>query len=1061
MKWTTTQLPLALAAAASLIAGGCSGPVETSPTPDTSPTPTATPEGGFTSAISGSVRDDDSAEAPSDGAEEETGAGDSNEESRDVAEADIFFVDGNTLYVLNTYRGLMAIDVTNPDRPRVLSRLALTGYPVEMYVREGRAYVVVSDYFYYWQVADTTAVSSFNGSVVAIVDVENPSAMSLMGKIDLEGYVSQTRRVGDVLYAVSTRYAYYSCGVTSDTEDMTNVVSIDISDPSNPTQVDMVSWPGTWAQVHATDHSFYVVEPDWSYTESGTVEESPADGSGGTSGSSEGSSGQSPDGSDPTPTMTPRPGDPAETPVEPSPAPEEPTTKPDEPSGYSYSSNVTYLDISDPGGVILERDTFKVAGQTWDKFALNEHEGTFRISTNKWDGKSSGTLTILDVSNPDALTQLASIDIVLPELETITATRFDGARGYIVTAASSDPLFVVDLVDPAAPRLAGQVEMPGQLNHLETNGDRIVAFGQDNSDEGTWRFAVSLFDVADMEHPALLDREIIGDGAYSWSAATWDDKSFSMLWSEGLIAVPFTAYTEDWQALGGVQLLDYAPDGLTRRGMISHEGYVSRVRMIQDRLASLSDLGLLMIDVADRDKPRITADVVLTRNIIDYMPMGEVGIQLEGPSYYYYYDATTSVGRIRIVDASTPDQTDGALAELEVPMYDGQLVALGEGRIGLIRNVYNADWSSFTMLDVYDISDPTQPVETASIELPSQVYSWASTYSMYYGSTGGALVQGDGYLAWLEGYYYWYGYPVEDTAEGGAPTSGGRQQVTAADEDTTFMYVVDVRNPDAPSVSELELDHYVFGLKAYGSTLYASHAETFQDEVSGLSYARYYMDRVDVSNPTAPTQQVAINVPGVFQHVLADGTVITLDSQYEEVMTPYGMTTQQINSLRGVEIRNDRAFLLGTIPLDSYGYSMLFEGDTAWMIGQQYWWNVSETDSCTYYYTSELDGIELRFDGAKPMIHTQLLPVSYAYLRGFIPDSGPDATGHLVVDTGYQGIMVYAVGDDPTEPVYSSYNRTSGYVLRVRAEGDTAFLPTGMYGVQTVTLSAAEETARK
>lgn len=1055
MKLVTRHLPLALAAVSAILAGGCSGTPETSPTPDITPTVGPASDGDFTSAISGGPRND-AAEPPAAGSEEDTNTGDTDQETRDVAEADIFFVDGNTLYVLNTYRGLMAIDVTDPDHPRVLSRLALTGYPVEMYVREGRAYVVVSDYFYYWQVADSSTISSFNGSVVAIVDVENPSAMSLLGKIDLEGYVSQTRRVGDVLYAVSTRYAYYSCGVTNDTEDMTNVLSIDISDPSNPTQVDMVSWPGTWAQVHATDHSFYVVEPDYSYTDTGTVDV-PADGtaSGGSTGSAE-----SPSGADPTPTATVRPGDPVETPVEPSPGTVEPTSKPDEPTTYQYSSNITYLDISDAGGIIKERDTISVAGQTWDKFALNEYNGTFRISTNKWDGLSSGTLTILDVSNPDEISQISSLDIVLPELESITATRFDGERGYVVTAAQTDPLFVVDLADPAAPRLAGHVEMPGQLNHLETNGDRIVAFGQDNSDSGTWRFAVSLFDVANMDKPALLDREIIGDGAYSWSSATWDDKSFSMLWNEGLIAVPFTAYTADWHAIGGVQLLDYSRDALAKRGIVSHEGYVTRVRMIKDRLASLSDLGLLMIDIEDRDAPRITADVVLTRNIIDYLPAGDIGIQLEGPSYYYYYDATTSMGRIRIVNASNPDQTDSALAEIEVPMYDGQLVNLGNDRIGLIRNVYNVDWSSFTQLDVFDISDPTAPMETASIELPSQVYSWASSYSMYYGSSGGALVQGDGYLAWLEGYYYWYGYPVEDTAEGGAPATGGRATPSAADEDTTFLYVVDVRNPDAPTVSKQELPHYVFGLKAYGSKLYASHAETFYDDLTNLSYARYYMDRVDVSNPAAPAPLASINVPGVFQHVLSDGTVVTMDTQYVEVLTPYGTSTEMVNSLKGVEIRNDRAYLLGTIPLETYSYSMMFEGNTAWMIGQQYWWTVSTQDSCYYYYSSELDGIELRFDSVKPATHSQLLPVSYAYLRGFIPGENGNAGGHLMVDTGYQGVLVYEVGSDPTEPAYSSYHRTNGYVLRVRSEGDTAYLPSGMYGVQQVDLNAGTSAAQ-
>src|SRR5690348_5496308 len=40
--------------------------------------------------------------------------------TRDVEETDLYRLEGNRLYYLNSYRGLMVFDVTNPDQPKLL-----------------------------------------------------------------------------------------------------------------------------------------------------------------------------------------------------------------------------------------------------------------------------------------------------------------------------------------------------------------------------------------------------------------------------------------------------------------------------------------------------------------------------------------------------------------------------------------------------------------------------------------------------------------------------------------------------------------------------------------------------------------------------------------------------------------------------------------------------------------------------------------------------------------------------------------------------------------------------
>ena len=89
-----------------------------------------------------------------------------------VEESDIYKRVGNLLYVLNHYRGLQIIDLTDFDHPKVVGRAPIFGYPRDMYVRGTNAYVIVSDYYSYWRGAvDDAVAGSFHGSQIRVIDV--------------------------------------------------------------------------------------------------------------------------------------------------------------------------------------------------------------------------------------------------------------------------------------------------------------------------------------------------------------------------------------------------------------------------------------------------------------------------------------------------------------------------------------------------------------------------------------------------------------------------------------------------------------------------------------------------------------------------------------------------------------------------------------------------------------------------------------------------------------------------------------------------------------------------
>jgi hypothetical protein len=114
---------------------------------------------------------------------------------RKVEETDLYRLEGDRLYYLNQYRGLMVFDVSDVDHPQLLGRSPIYGSPVEMIVRNGVASVVVADW--YGTMDDGTP---FHGSIVRGIDATDPANMQVLGEAKLGGWVRDTRVVGDVLY---------------------------------------------------------------------------------------------------------------------------------------------------------------------------------------------------------------------------------------------------------------------------------------------------------------------------------------------------------------------------------------------------------------------------------------------------------------------------------------------------------------------------------------------------------------------------------------------------------------------------------------------------------------------------------------------------------------------------------------------------------------------------------------------------------------------------------------------------------------------------------------------
>jgi len=136
-----------------------------------------------------------------------------------------------------------------------------------------------------------------------------------------------------------------------------------------------------------------------------------------------------------------------------------------------------------------------LAGSILNQFSLDEYQDHLRVVTT-WNDLSNSrfsqtaALWVLDSS----LSAVSSIPELAKE-EGVKSARFDGPTAYVVTYRQVDPLFTIDLSDPAAPVVMSALKIPGFSTYLHVFGDGLLlGVGMDDGGVG---LKISMFDVSD------------------------------------------------------------------------------------------------------------------------------------------------------------------------------------------------------------------------------------------------------------------------------------------------------------------------------------------------------------------------------------------------------------------------------------------------------------------------------------------------------------------------------------------------------------------------------------
>lgn len=235
--------------------------------------------------------------------------------------------------------------------------------------------------------------------------------------------------------------------------------------------------------------------------------------------------------------------------------------------GYT-DTNITRIAIS--GGEITPMASGTVEGYVNDQFSMSEYGGYFRVATTRQKYTENGNF-ITDMFGIERSVNYISdnmvyvLDMDMNQVgyidnfgnnETIKSVNFNGDMGYVVTYERTDPLFAIDLSDPANPTITDEFKIMGYSSYMQSWGDGLLlGFGVD-ADENAIENGVKavMFDNSDPENLQevglyTFHNETSEDGAKEtdvYSPARWDRKALLIAPEKNLIGIPLQYYTYQW-----------------------------------------------------------------------------------------------------------------------------------------------------------------------------------------------------------------------------------------------------------------------------------------------------------------------------------------------------------------------------------------------------------------------------------------------------------------------------------------------------------------------------------
>lgn len=199
-------------------------------------------------------------------------------------------------------------------------------------------------------------------------------------------------------------------------------------------------------------------------------------------------------------------------------------------------------ELEKTGIVKIDTDSFtivangEVPGHLLNNFSMDEYQGNLRIAStigSRWgsfagigSGQSVSDVTILNKN----LNFVGSVKD-LGKTEQIYSVRFVEDKGYVVTFRQTDPFYILDLSNPASPKMTGELKIPGYSSYLHPlDATHILGIGMESN-----KVKISLFDVSNKTNPIELDKYSLDE---YWSEVSNNYHAFLLDTKHGIFFLP-------------------------------------------------------------------------------------------------------------------------------------------------------------------------------------------------------------------------------------------------------------------------------------------------------------------------------------------------------------------------------------------------------------------------------------------------------------------------------------------------------------------------------------------
>jgi hypothetical protein len=666
--------------------------------------------------------------------------------SGEVEEADIYKIEKDRLYLLNTYRGFMVLDIADRKQPKVLARLPIYGTPVEMFVQKSTVYALVRDALYLTQDKGQLHFQRHGLSQLHAIEISNPSKPKLLSTVEIAGELREglSRKIDDTIYVVSyTPQGYgggwryqqdpaqkeqawvYSFSVAS--PGLKLVDKLQIFEGGSGSESDEQAGTSKTRSfnsiaISATENALMVVE-NWNTW--GSV------------------------------------------------------------SGSSYSCGsyeslqqavVSLVDISSPSGKIKLHTKFETYGELRDQFKQTYlHDATTGKGTylgifarREWlskdckgESRIENNLEAWDVTVGAAPKKLSSLSFGKPN-ETIRGSAFDPERkvAFAITAEQIDPLYALSFANPSKLAILSEIGgLSGDMTVFRLIGDRkfLLGIGRDTSAACTGfdspaagfasNIAASIIDVQDLGKIRLVQRKCVTvqDASFVGSELTWNlDQAHKLIGMhedglKNLVTIPVhyskkTSEADGWwwrhETAVGILSWDLArydpakdektqtvleshgtvvhPQGEVRRSIVyTHPGVKPERTML-----NVSNTHLALTSLEDLAKPVALGSLEVAPFRRALLQIGGALVEQVEPGWESGADGKTTF-RVKKLGAGV--DTAPALASFEVKNV---LRVLKHGtRLVVLRQAENAGvWTVEAV--IYELKNPLQPVLLGALPLP-------------------------------------------------------------------------------------------------------------------------------------------------------------------------------------------------------------------------------------------------------------------------------------------------------------------------------------------------------